>query len=712
MVESGFDVREFEVEGVRFTDLTVRYELAAGVGVSPDEVDAVWERALAGVERVFNSGDEVFADGRVLHVTLERVDGMGDPHARVTVVPAGGAMDQFQWPVNAPVLGPVHEVGHQLGLRDDYPEEGAKHRGEGGAGHLMGFFDLLAAEGLTQGGVRPRDLAIIRVQADQAQDLESFRRSRAAHEAAGQSRAASVVPSSARAGAGRTPTAQRPGPDVFDHSDPDNPRNVLTTEYLERRAGVLDPAGRATSQTAKLKAGLTAAGKKAKARAGTARTMDEVVTRTGRELLLKLGRHAGRGRSLDLYRAMSFEEAQNVLGYWNSPARALAEQYVQTGRGTAKEFKQQYQGMTLGAHLAGLEQASVYHSMDSAGYQVLLKFTLKPGAHTVMFDPQFMALGPGYHAELLRRAGGDYQAASQHEGTLPGYIGMKAERHGAFSLTLAQGAHTKGTRSVGPSQLLFQLMVETVTLVSNTSDYLLPGQPTPAIVHTGPPRTTPRIAPRAPQAQLTEHLPEDTGKSRAALSAAFLDAPGNERSLATEHPYGTDTRRSPAETESHGVADELPTIDGRTVVGVPGRDRFVVRAERGKAPELISLRGDAEGNRFEVADVQAGGSVFTVRELDSGGSVVHGWTYRRMGPRLGVSQEVVALSSGFFSGSVVTVSNSTVHDVSVDGALWLQSWLATATSWSPLRRETTSTTVSAGPWSRPSCPLRQESWHP
>ncbi|MFD1313861.1 hypothetical protein ACFQ5X_50485, partial [Streptomyces kaempferi] len=419
-----------------------------------------------------------------------------------------------------------------------------------------------------------------------------------------------------------------------------------------------------------MKAGLTAAGKKAKARAGTARTMDEVVTRTGRELLLKLGRHAGRGRSLDLYRAMSFEEAQNVLGYWNSPARALAEQYVQTGRGTAKEFKQQYQGMTLGAHLAGLEQASVYHSMDSAGYQVLLKFTLKPGAHTVMFDPQFMALGPGYHAELLRRAGGDYQAASQHEGTLPGYIGMKAERHGAFSLTLAQGAHTKGTRSVGPSQLLFQLMVETVTLVSNTSDYLLPGQPTPAIVHTGPPRTTPRIAPRAPQAQLTEHLPEDTGKSRAALSAAFLDAPGNERSLATEHPYGTDTRRSPAETESHGVADELPTIDGRTVVGVPGRDRFVVRAERGKAPELISLRGDAEGNRFEVADVQAGGSVFTVRELDSGGSVVHGWTYRRMGPRLGVSQEVVALSSGFFSGSVVTVSNSTVHDVSVDGALW------------------------------------------
>ncbi|MFD1313944.1 hypothetical protein, partial [Streptomyces kaempferi] len=183
VVESGFDVREFEVEGVRFTDLTVRYELAAGVGVSPDEVDAVWERALAGVERVFNSGDEVFADGRVLHVTLERVDGMGDPHARVTVVPAGGAMDQFQWPVNAPVLGPVHEVGHQLGLRDDYPEEGAKHRGEGGAGHLMGFFDLPAAEGLTQGGVRPRDLAIIRVQADQAQDLESFRRSRAAHEA-------------------------------------------------------------------------------------------------------------------------------------------------------------------------------------------------------------------------------------------------------------------------------------------------------------------------------------------------------------------------------------------------------------------------------------------------------------------------------------------------------------------------------------------------
>ncbi|WP_329295920.1 hypothetical protein [Streptomyces sp. NBC_01455] len=495
VVESGFDVRRFEVEGVRFTDLTVRYELVPGVGVSPGEVDGLWERALAGVERVFNAGEAVFEDGRVLHVTLQRVDAGGDPHARVTVVAAGGVMDQFRWPVDAPLLGPAHEVGHQVGLRDVYPEEGAEQRGEeGAAGHLMGFFDLPAAEGLVQGGVRPRDLAIIRVQADEAQDLEAFRRSRAAREAAGKSQEGGVAPSSSRAGVRGAPVTQMS--DDYDHFDPANPRNVLTIEHLERGAGLLNQAGQPTKDTAKAKALLIAAAKK-KRPAGTARKMDDVVAKTGRELLLGIQRHAGTGRSLDLFRAMSFEEARGVLEYWNGPDRIPAEQYVATGRGTAKEFKQHFRGMTLGAHLGGQQQAGVYHMMNGASYDVLLKFTLKPGAHTVMFDPRFMALGPGYHAELIRKAGRDYQAANQNEGTLPGYIGVKAEQHGAFSLSLAQGTIANGSRTVGPSQLLFQLMVETVTLVSNKSGILLPGQhtPTPPLLHAGPSRTTPR-APR------------------------------------------------------------------------------------------------------------------------------------------------------------------------------------------------------------------------
>ncbi|WP_329295792.1 hypothetical protein [Streptomyces sp. NBC_01455] len=637
VVESGFDVRRFEVEGVRFTDLTVRYELVPGVGVSPGEVDGLWERALAGVERVFNAGEAVFEDGRVLHVTLQRVDAGGDPHARVTVVAAGGVMDQFRWPVDAPLLGPAHEVGHQVGLRDVYPEEGAEQRGEeGAAGHLMGFFDLPAAEGLVQGGVRPRDLAIIRVQADEAQDLEAFRRSRAAREAAGKSQEGGVAPSSSRAGVRGAPVTQMS--DDYDHFDPANPRNVLTIEHLERGAGLLNQAGQPTKDTAKAKALLIAAAKK-KRPAGTARKMDDVVAKTGRELLLGIQRHAGTGRSLDLFRAMSFEEARGVLEYWNGPDRIPAEQYVATGRGTAKEFKQHFRGMTLGAHLGGQQQAGVYHMMNGASYDVLLKFTLKPGAHTVMFDPRFMALGPGYHAELIRKAGRDYQAANQNEGTLPGYIGVKAEQHGAFSLSLAQGTIANGSRTVGPSQLLFQLMVETVTLVSNKSGILLPGQhtPTPPLLHAGPSRTTPR-APRTAttsptidtnittteattgvDATVSPNLkPREADRASRRAAGEFVDSvveDGEEdAALPTRtsrdilsHTAGVRQRAVPLDTaatrRSHSSEDPDPMTGPATVPDVAG-EHLPVESEKGvpqeelNEPALVPGRWNATNAMF------------------------------------------------------------------------------------------------------------------
>ncbi|MFI2300319.1 hypothetical protein ACH5AL_15960 [Actinacidiphila glaucinigra] len=108
----------------------------------------------------------------------------------------------------------------------------------------------------------------------------------------------------------------------------------------------------------------------------------------------------------------------------------------------------------------------------------------------------------------------------------------------------------------------------------------------------------------------------------------------------------------------------LPAIDGRTVVGIEGHEGVVVRVENG-TPQVLG----GGGHHFDVVDVQRGGAVFTVRQLDNSGSAVHTWTYRRMG-RLGVAQETMTLSGGHFGGASITIKSAAVTDVRVGGATW------------------------------------------
>ncbi len=74
---------------------------------------------------------------------------------------------------------------------------------------------------------------------------------------------------------------------------------------------------------------------------------------------------------------------------------------------------------------------------------------------------------------MYKRQG--YQNANANEGTLGGYIGVKAEDNEPYSLGIAQGANGKNGRELGASQLLFQLFVENVELVKNRSGQDLPG---------------------------------------------------------------------------------------------------------------------------------------------------------------------------------------------------------------------------------------------
>ncbi|THA73153.1 DUF4157 domain-containing protein [Streptomyces sp. A0592] len=256
-----------------------------------------------------------------------------------------------------------------------------------------------------------------------------------------------------------------------------SPQDRLTVEYWEEQAGV----GGSSSSAAKAKSTQIAASKKnAKGFKASKppRRIDEIIATVGPRLLADLAHMPEASGRMELYRSMSFDEAHSALTYWgDEAARNEMVAYIAGGEGTAKEFRQKgYSGMTIGSHLGDQGQADAYYDFQGDSYAVQLKFTLKPGAHELLFNQAHMALGPGYKNDLIRTAnGGGYQNANANEGTLGGYIGVKAEDNEPYSLGIAQGANGKNGRELGASQLLFQLFVENVELVKNRSGQELPG---------------------------------------------------------------------------------------------------------------------------------------------------------------------------------------------------------------------------------------------
>lgn len=257
----------------------------------------------------------------------------------------------------------------------------------------------------------------------------------------------------------------------------ENPQDRLTVEYWQNKAGL----GGATKEAAKARtaqiAASKASAKKFKA-SKPPRSIDEIVKTVGPKLLADLAQKGEDAGRMELYRSMSFDEAYSALTYWgDAAARNELQAYIASGEGSGIEFRKQgFTGLTIGAHLGDQGQADGYYDTQGDSYAVQLKFTLKPGAHELLFNQDHMALGPGYKNDLIRKAnsGGDYRNASPNEGTLGGYIGVKAEDKEPYSLGIAQGNNGKNGRELGASQLLFQLFVENVELVKNRSGKDLP----------------------------------------------------------------------------------------------------------------------------------------------------------------------------------------------------------------------------------------------
>ncbi|MEU9429121.1 hypothetical protein AB0D87_41065, partial [Streptomyces sp. NPDC048342] len=167
VVRAGFAVRRFTHDGVPVTDLTVTYRLTGSPHLGP-QADGVHRRLTDGVRRVFNTPGHRLRDGSLLHVTVVPAAPGETPHLDVTLTdPADGiGATHHSWPADISDSDLAHEVGHQLGLRDESGlDPAAPHRG--GTASLMG--DPTRPAPPTEptdppyqpGGLRPRHLDLI-----------------------------------------------------------------------------------------------------------------------------------------------------------------------------------------------------------------------------------------------------------------------------------------------------------------------------------------------------------------------------------------------------------------------------------------------------------------------------------------------------------------------------------------------------------------------
>ncbi|MFK0150603.1 hypothetical protein ACIQVK_00820 [Streptomyces sp. NPDC090493] len=127
--------------------------------------------------------------------------------------------------------------------------------------------------------------------------------------------------------------------------------------------------------------------------------------------------------------------------------------------------------------------------------------------------------------------------------------------------------------------------------------------------------------------------------------------------------HGGDTfDAAPAAAHSDGF-DEL--LKDPNVVRVPGDHQLAVKAPRNGTPELHG--GAVESGLYTV---EKQGTGFVVRQLDAvGGTVVHSWTFKRLGG-IRLAEETVRFGDGPFSGVSVKVAGKSVDSVKDGAGTW------------------------------------------
>ncbi|MGU7811698.1 dermonecrotic toxin domain-containing protein [Burkholderia sp. AW49-1] len=158
-------------------------------------------------------------------------------------------------------------------------------------------------------------------------------------------------------------------------------------------------------------------------------------------------------------------ESENFIRNWKpdptSEKTAAAQFREALAQQQASREDQEPVIMPIMKHLGDIGQASNYAKGPD---EVVVKIVLKPGAERVMFDPTYMAIGSsgkGGRGIALSKGGLSYfPRATGGEGEAGGYIGIKSEEKGPFSLSLGGDAQRKKPNEA--SSTLFQLFVDRV----------------------------------------------------------------------------------------------------------------------------------------------------------------------------------------------------------------------------------------------------------
>ncbi len=130
-IDGAFDVRRFEYDNGTVSQVTIKVALApkAGVAIDADQLVRLKADVHAGVDAQYNAG-KTLANGDRLRVEIEFVTPADAPHLKVEldVKAPGSRADQKHWFIGDDPVVHAHELGHQLGLLDEYVDPAAVRR--------------------------------------------------------------------------------------------------------------------------------------------------------------------------------------------------------------------------------------------------------------------------------------------------------------------------------------------------------------------------------------------------------------------------------------------------------------------------------------------------------------------------------------------------------------------------------------------------------
>jgi len=155
-IDSRFEARRFTLGGgENLTQITMKVQLEARPGVGAANIDKVMADVRAGVDQYYNTGKARLPNGDQVKVVIDFVTDPKDAHLTVDLAPGNGRADQSHWFVDSPSTVHAHELGHQMGLLDEYVDPSTVNRGTPTASGVKDDSSLMGNFWAAGGGVDP-----------------------------------------------------------------------------------------------------------------------------------------------------------------------------------------------------------------------------------------------------------------------------------------------------------------------------------------------------------------------------------------------------------------------------------------------------------------------------------------------------------------------------------------------------------------------------